>query len=301
MIKSITITNDLNESIKLELASPVSAGLAVLAVEGLGPPKANINVTEFVTSDGSLYNSARASSRNILLYLKFLWNPTIEHSRQLSYKFFPIKKLIKLTIETDQRVSEVYGYVESNEPNIFSNSEGTQISILCPDSYIQSVGTRLTTLSSVLSEFEFPFGNESLADPLLTMTEVQEGNAQNIEYTGDAGVGIDVTMTATGDVTMPMLYNSLTRELMQIDTVKLATLTGNAIIAGDVIEITTTVGNKRIVLIRNGVHTNILNCLVPGYSWFKLERGSNVFAFTVDTGETVFEVVIRNKTVYAGV
>src|SRR5574339_645339 len=113
MINSITITNHRSESVVLELRSPESSGLFIQGVDGLGPSKATINTSESLSLDGSTFNSARKEQRNIVLKLGFLENPTIEDSRQSTYKYFPLKKRIKLTIETDNKTVQTFGYVES--------------------------------------------------------------------------------------------------------------------------------------------------------------------------------------------
>ena len=132
MIQSITVTNYLGEQLKLELTRPELSGFIVMSVTGLGPVKANINTTETATNDGSQFNSARTDSRNIVISLRYLPNPTIEDTRQLSYKFFPVKKKLTLLIETDNRSLEIDGYVESNEPDIFSQEEGADILMVKP-------------------------------------------------------------------------------------------------------------------------------------------------------------------------
>lgn len=58
MIKSITVTNYLGDSIKLELARPEESGFIVTSVTGLGAGKANINMTEVATNNGGLFNSS---------------------------------------------------------------------------------------------------------------------------------------------------------------------------------------------------------------------------------------------------
>lgn len=148
MIKSVTVVNYLGESFKMELMRPEESGFIIQSITGIGPVKANINNTELSTGDGAVYNSSRLTVRNIIFKLCFLPNPTIEHTRQKSYKYFPVKKPIKLIFETDNRVSECSGYVESNEPDIFSKSVniGDQISqiigIFYPyriDNYVKTV------------------------------------------------------------------------------------------------------------------------------------------------------------------
>ena len=109
MIRAVTVTNYLGESKRFELAFPEKSGFAVQSISGLGPSKADINTTEISTNDGSLYNSARVNSRNIVMSLKLMFNPQIEDTRQDSYKYFPIKKKVTLLIETDNRICETYG------------------------------------------------------------------------------------------------------------------------------------------------------------------------------------------------
>ena len=130
MIRSVTVINHLGEPLKMELGRPELSGFLIKEITGLGPPKANINSTENSTDDGSVFNSARLDARNIVLTMVLYPTPTIEDTRQLSYKYFPIKKPLTLVFETDNRVCEISGYVESNTPDIFSKQESIQVSII---------------------------------------------------------------------------------------------------------------------------------------------------------------------------
>ena len=68
MIYSFTITNYLGDTIKLTLREPALSGFLIKSVTGLGPVKANINTTEVATNDGSKFNSARLTQRNIVFH-----------------------------------------------------------------------------------------------------------------------------------------------------------------------------------------------------------------------------------------
>jgi hypothetical protein len=265
MIKSVTVTNHLGETVVLELRFPEKSGFLVRGIEGLGPTKANINTTELSTSDGSSYNSSRVTSRNIVFTLNFLENPTIEDTRQLSYKYFPVKKRIKMVVETDKRISEIYGYVESNEPSIFSQQESTVISVICPNPYFYSIISKTTNFSSLVPLFTFPFSNNSLSQKLIQFGRFMNLTSQDIYYTGDAETGIVINIHAIGSVTNLSIFNVTTHELMYIDTAKLLALTGYGIIGGDDIIISTIKGAKSITLVRNGVFINIINCLIGMY------------------------------------
>lgn len=307
MIKSFKVTNYLGDSIKIELGRPEKSGFLIKSVTGLGPTKANINTTEISTNDGSIFNSARLDNRNIVFNIIFVDTPgveSIEDVRQKSYKYFPIKKYVEIVIETDNRIVKTSGYVESNDPNIFSSQEGTQISIICPDPYFYSDGedgNKNTVFSGTETLFEFPFSNESLDEALIIFGNIHLSTESVIHYTGDINIGVTINIHATGEASNISIYNTGTRESMRLDTSKLETLTGSGIIYGDDIVINTMKGNKSITLIRNGVSTNILNCLGKNSDWFTLAKGDNVFAFTAETGTRNLQFAIENKIVYEGI
>lgn len=304
MIRAITVTNYLGDSIRLELARPELSGFVVHSVTGLGPGKADINMTEVATNDGSLFNSARISSRNIVISLKYLWKDSIEEARQLSYKYFPLKKKCSLVIETDNRKVEIEGYVESNDPDIFSNNEGADISIICPFPFFSAAGDdgiNIVTFGGIEPTFEFPFSNESLTKALLEFGAYQSVAEKNILYEGDADVGVTITIHAIGEAKNVTIYNTKTREIMAINTDKLAALTGSGIVEKDDIVICTVKGQKSIKLIREGTETNILNCLEKNPSWFQLSKGDNTFAYTAEEGTNNIQLRIENRVLYEGV
>lgn len=306
MIKSITVTNYLGDSVKLELAKPEKSGFVVKSITGLGPGKANINMTEISTNDGALYNSARLTKRNIVMDLEFIQteNESIEDIRQKSYQYFPIKKKVQIVIEADNRILETEGYVESNEVNLFSKKEGCTISIVCPDPHFYSHGSNgivETIFNGIQANFSFPFSNESLTKPLLQLGLIKNMTEQTINYTGDSEIGLLITIHAIGPASNITIYNTGTREQMIIDTDKLEILTGSGIITGDTITINTNKGSKGITLLRSGKETNILNCLQKGCNWLTLAKGDNIFAYTAESGSSNIQFRIENKIIYDGV
>jgi hypothetical protein len=301
MIKTVTITNHLGESMALELRFPERSGFLVREIEGLGPSKATINTTPIVTGDGSRYNSAHVASRNIVFSLTFLPNPTIEITRHNSYKYFPIKKPIIIRIETDTRICETYGYVESNEPNIFSGKQSAIISVLCPDSYFYSVDKNVTIFSGIESLFEFPFSNESLTEDLIEFGNLQLNYEKSILYSGDTSVGIIIYIHATGSVRNLVIANSRTGEIMAIDSDRLIFILGSDISSGDDIIISTIKGDKFILLRRDGVWYNIRNALSRYINWFQLERGDNLFVYNTDDGIGNLQFRIENRIAYEGI
>lgn len=301
MIKTVTVTNYIGESIVLDLRRPESNGLIVAKIEGLGPSKATINISETSTTDGGLFNSARLEIRNIVLTLGFDFGTSIEEIRHKTYKYFPIKKKVKLKFETDVRTIEIIGYVEHNEPEVFSMQQSTQISILCPDPNFYAEYRDETLFSGVVSGFEFPFSNESLTEDLLELGIIRIEKEQTVFYEGDLNVGVQIHIHALGPVQGLTIHNVQTREKMVLDHDKIVKITGSGIQARDDIIISTETSDKYITLYRDGEYYNILNCLGRSTDWFKLVKGDNIFVYEADVGADELQFRITNQIAYEGV
>lgn len=300
MIKSVTVTNHLGEKLTLELGNPDLSGFSVKEIKGLGPSKASINTKTLANTDGAIYNSSRMAYRNIVMKLGFLGSPTVEDSRQKTYKYFPIKRRVSLQFETDNRSVSIDGYVESNEPDIFSKESGCQISIICPDPYFRSTQHMYTVFAGVDPLFEFEFENEGL-DPMLRTGLISYDQYKTIKYEGDIESGLIMSIHALGRVENLTIFNIDTRGIMSINTSIIETLTGSGLIAGDTITICTMQGYKSVTLLREGVTYNIMNAINKNAEWFKLSKGDNTFAYTAEYGATDIQFDTTSYILYEGI
>ena len=294
MIKLFRITNHTGETIELELTHPEKSGIIIKSVDGLGPVKADVNVTEVITNDGGVFNSARITSRNITMKLLFMETEkeSIEDIRQKTYRYFPLKKKISIVIENDNRVVKTEGYVESNEPDIWSKTEECNISIICPDPYLYSTEETETVFSGIEPAFEFPFTNNSLNERLLELGLMINQKEQVINYHGDSDIGVLIAIHAIDFASNITIYNSATKDLMKLNT---------ELIAGDTLYINTRKSHKGITLLRDGVEINLLRCLGKGSKWLTISKGDNIFAYTAEKGSSNLQFNIKNQTAYVGV
>lgn len=302
MIKSVTVTNHNRESLTLDLYYPETSGLIIESIKGLGPPKASINSNEVATIDGGIFTSARMEQRNLVFTLAMMFDPMIEDARLRAYKFFPIKKPITLEFVTDYRHAFCSGYVESNEPDIFTKHETTQISIICPDPYFYELSQEEVAFSGTHPMFEFPFSNESITDNLIEFGDIRDDSRAVLNYKGDADTGIFITCHAmSGNAENLTIWNTDTREHMKIDTNKIMRLTGIHFGQGDDIEINTKIGEKYIRLLHEGKYYNIISCIEKDADWFQITNGVNTFAFTADYGENNLELTFTYRNAYSGI
>lgn len=301
MIYAFRIINYVNEEIRLQLDDPWGSGFIVKNVTGLGPVKADVIFTEMATNDGGLENSARLETRNIVFTLEFLDSPTIEDVRHLSYRFFPIKKRVSVIAETDRGDCRVDGIVESNEPDIFSQNEGCQISILCGDPYFYSTKDQIVNFNGVEPLFEFPFENNSVTEKLIEFGEILNFTERTLVYDGDGNPGMIIRIHFLGTIKNFKFYNVETREYIAINQERIKSIVGSDIQRGDDIEINTNKGVKSIKLIRAGVKYDILNSLDRPIHWFYLKKGDNTFAYGCEEGVSNVQLRISNKVLYDGV
>lgn len=302
MIKSVTVTNPKGESLKMELSNPASSGLMITNIEGLGPSKANIITNELATIDGAVYSSARQSYRNIVFTLAMWPGEDIESMRQRTYRYFPIKKDVVLRVETDNKLVECTGYVESNTPVIFTEQEYTQVSIICPDPYFYDLENEIVSFTGVVPMFEFPFSNESVSENLLQFGEISLDSRRTINYIGDEDVGISISISILDrSVRNIRINNTQTYEKFIIYTDKIASITGTGIKAGDEIYITTNKGSKSVRLLRDGRFTNIIAAIDKDSDWFQLSVGPNEFDFTVEDGKDYVSMTFVYRNAYGGV
>ncbi len=301
MIQSIKITNPLDESLELILSEPEKSGFIIRSVEGLGPVKADVHMTELATLDGSIDNSARLGTRNIVFSLLFLGTPTIEDTRLKSYRYWPIKQNVKIEITTDNRKCYTIGRVESNIPNIFDKDEGCQISVLCPNSYFMASEETSINFYAQDPAFEFPFENNSLTAKMIEFGHIIKNMNYSILYTGDAETGFIMEIHSLGPVTGLGIYRFDSSEKMVISDTKLRNITGSTIGSGDTIYINTNKGSKSVHLLKNGIYYNILNAIEAPISWFQIKRGDNGFNISTETGSEYLQYRVDYNVLYEGV
>ena len=178
MIKTMSVVNQFGDEISTNFVGVYEAPYVITKIEGHGPVNADINLTQFATNDGAMYNSARVGERTFSLTLAVVAQSgkTIEHARRWIYKTYAVKNRVKLTFTTDTGVYIMTGYVEKCEPDIFEKITKVKITIVCPDPYFYDPARTTASITSVKGGFEFPFADNS--------SVVQEGILVSIREDG---------------------------------------------------------------------------------------------------------------------
>lgn len=160
MIKSILLSNPMGYDINLVLEDPYEIGIAVINITGLGYPKVSVQNRSIAFSDVSLYQNSTIETRNIVLTLRVIGNTSAESSRHVIYNVLVIGMPLYVEIVTDTKIVHIVGYIETVEPDIFSQEEQLQVSIVCPDPYFYT-GSKITYVSKRINTIKnFQFSKE---------------------------------------------------------------------------------------------------------------------------------------------
>ena len=310
MIKSVTAVNFKGESIKMDLFHPESSGFIIIKIDGIGPGKATVTKNDSKVYDGGTITSARLPSRNIKMEIQFLWVNSIEDVRHKSYKYFPLKKPLTLIFETDTRTVEIEGVVESNEPDIFSSEESTNISIICPDPYFYASGENArsrTEFSGINPMFEIPsdigYSNESITEALTEISTLYVQSERGIMNYGEVDIGVVISIKPLAIVKGILTISNVTLgQNMSFDLNKIKTITEHDFHLGDELVINTLRGKKSVTLVREGKNYNALSCIDTRTDWIYLTSGENTFTYYLD-GEGIedLQFSVTNSILYEGV
>lgn len=310
MIEYVEVTNEAGDILHLPLNNFMETGMLITNMEGIGTVRSNISMANYADSDEKKLSSNILEARNITITLRFFntSTKTVEQIRDECYYYFSPKKTITLTIKTDLRHVSIRGFVESNEPSIFSQEEETQVSLLCEDPLFYDVANADVTVdeydfNAVRSEFEFPFDNNSLIERLIELGEINHRPINAITYLGEYDTGFTIKLHFKGICINPVIFSNRQDGIFRLLTSKLTNIIPNEtqFRKGDLVTINTRSGSKSIVLLRDGKEYNILHILESAAVWPILKTGSNEFIIDAVNGFEFIEVLYEYKTGYLGV
>ena len=276
----------------------------VLSITGLNPPNAQINTSTIAGLDGAKFNSSKLQSRNIVIMIKI--NGDIEANRINLYKYFATKEWCKFYYENEHRNVYIDCYVENFECNLFTNNEIAQISLICPQPYFKDMQTIIDDISKALAAFEFPFGfgskgatnpsvtKDTSTDSAIEFSTIDTSKITNIYNDSESMTGVIIKIDVMGTISKLLIKNTQTGELMTLSY---------KFLENDRILINTNKGQKSIVLVRNGVTTNLFTALVKGSTFFQLTIGDNFFSYTADNGsnDDLVHIIFEHYNIYRGV
>ena len=274
-----------NDGQKIDLTN--NKDCAVIGIDGLNPPSANILTSQIAMNDGTRYNSAVVNQRNIVIRLRLLNN--VEKMRILLYKYFRIKQYCKIYFKNDSRDVYCEGYVETFENDRFVLNNQVDISIICPSPWFKELNEIVFDVSQVIDMFEFPFAIETEG---MEFSVLDKNSLTSVINSGDVETGFLIELYASSEVANPRIYNAETHDMIGLNF---------TMQNGDMVQISTVKGEKYVKLTRAGVTTNIINHLMKNPVWFQVPVGSTDFTYDCTNGNEFLTIKFKGRNLFEGV
>lgn len=240
-------------------------------IDGLGAVKADVNTTQMGSINKETFTGSSSGKRNIVLTLGLDpdWDDwTVSRLRRLLDRYFMPHFQTRLVFESMEfSPVEIFGYIESNEPNMFTKDPEQQVSIICPDPDFKSVD-------------------------LMVMEGYTSGDAVDIEYEGNIATGFNLRVNKVAATTDPTWVNVLVGDptIAKFRVDEGATDT-------QYLEINTVPGEKYVdtVVVPGDVHTNRLDALTEDSKWPLLGPGTTRFEVNSSGGDQFWYLTYYNK------
>jgi hypothetical protein len=264
MITKVEVRTVSGALLTLELED-TSDGIVLEEILGLDPVKATLVSSSFAQMDGAQYHSSRREPRNILLKLGLEPDYITESVREVRtrlYSFFMPKSQIELRFYMlDGLIVNISGRVESFESPMFTRDPKVDISVMCFDPDFVVLDEITLTGDTIDTEIE-------------TL----------VEYEGTVETGIVLILNVDRTLTEFTVYHrppdNVVRNLDFAAELE----------AGDVVTISTVVGDKYATLVRGATVSSILYGVSPQSNWHQLEQGDNYLRVYAEGAGVPYEI-----------
>lgn len=263
----------------------------LLSIEGLEASDYEIFSTDNVMGDGSSINSKKIKARNLMPEIKYVGdNASIERQKIIS--FFNLHKKGKLTVT----INEITRAIEYQANSLKFNQQSINnplkflVDLYCPNPFFKDVAETRADISTETGNFEFPLEipAEGLELSIRTISFIT-----NIYNGGSVETPIRVVLRAIGTVENPIITNLDTGEFIKVK---------RTLSKGDVLEINTEFGNKRVEIIRDdGSRENVFNYIDYKSKFFSIDSGDTRLKYDAELGENNLDVYIYYTPLFLGV
>lgn len=238
----------------------------IRGIDGIGPVKANVTTSPYGSLDGEFYTGSSVGKRNIVMTIGF--NPDwVEHTvsslRDKVYGYFMTKQPVNLRFFRDDGPPvEIDGFVESCEPNIFSQDPEVQISVICPlpDFVAVSQSQVAGTASENPDSVDFTLIGSL---PTSVLLEVVAEDPDSTTY--DGLIDLELKTLKPGAKHFKVTGTAGPEIITRIDSKR---------------------GGKKAEVDFGPEQTNILNSMTADSVWPALEPGTNKVRVVLDAGAT---------------
>lgn len=297
MARQITCTNK-NNNHSMTFAEDGFNPLLLASVSGIYDTENEVTMVDGTIIDGATYQGSRQQKRNIVLTLladpqtdeTFVYNQPIRDDLRLIFQ-----KGVKgeLIYEENGTARKIDYYTES----ITRAPKGSRlftISLLCDNPKFRDIDDTIRTMGDYIELFEFDHDFPEEDEELETKSTEQSVNI--INDTGNREIGLTIKIEALAAVTNPSIYHAEQDKHITVGMLNRPF----EMQTGDILIITTGIGNKHIKLKRWNTETEINSYLELTSEFFQLGDGDNHISYNAESGADYMSVTISYCNEYEG-
>lgn len=284
----IKYVNEKGQSIEFKYSRPFCLG----KMEGLGFEN-ELGTMNLNGYDGSTVISENLDSRYITIPAILITTQKIQVNRmkrQLFKVFNPKLKgeltVIKKGVKDRKIQCKVSGLSWGRETIL---TQDFIVRLFCPSPFFTDIQETKQNIAYWINDFHFPL---EISKEGIEMGHKAESLIVNVLNNGDIETGMKIKFIARGSLKNPSFFNVNTREFIKINT---------DMKAGDIVTVTTSKGNKRVILTdTNSVESNISSSFSINSTFLQLDIGDNLFRYDTDENIDNLEVSIYYTQKYLG-
>lgn len=253
------------------------------------------------TKNGATHQSSKLDTRDFEVeffifrnYESANWTEEMRH--ELFKVFNPLKNPIRIDFITkgnkEYYIDAELLAIPSLPQDWESNNAAWQKGLLqfnASNPFIYEKNATRTDIAVWLPNLEFPL---EVVEDGIEVGYRSPSLIVNVVNSGSDDTGMIIRFKALSDVLNPSLLNVNTYEHLKLNF---------AMLAGDLIEISTFSGSRTATLIRNNVRTNIFGRIDLSSTFLQLRVGDNLFRYDVDDGLDFLECSIIHRNTLIGV
>lgn len=245
-----------------------SYGLTLYNVEGLQPTELNASTIRKAYTNGVVVNNTHRGERQIILNLALTAGRGNDSVRRNLYDILGDKEAgIFRYVDEDIDVS-TEAFAEAPKVNTWTLKPTIQVSFLCPSSFFRDTQETVLDLFQVDPNMQFPMELKEGG----VMMGIENPISENYELInkGQASTGVRIEARFTQAVNGLIVENKSNGNVLNIDY---------SFKQGDILTITTDIGDKGAILYRDSAYYDIFNAVDYGNQWLRIERGKNIIRY----------------------
>lgn len=247
----------------------------IKSITGIHEMIGNVSTTKNAWSVGEKYNGTSISKRNIVINIEMFDN--FVNNRLLLYKMLPLKEIGKLYYYEDDISRKIEYYVESVSISDSGIPRTAQISLICNNPYFTDIEENVVNIFNWEPKLEFPISINN--EEKMEFARKNSNILAIIENDTNIEIGMHIKFTFKDEVVNPGLLNINSQETLMLN---------GLFSSNDIVEITTFINNKNIVLLQDDQKKNINNLLKFGTKYLQVHPGTNTFKSISDSGTSNF-------------